>query len=143
MLADDDPTSWSGAIGLMVGVGVVIVMSGWVVIWVAQRAADGRLGPNRWAGVRTRATRSSEEAWLAAHREARGPSVLGGRAAIVGSVVAVPIGLLIGAGDAGRAVAAWGTTIGTVIALMTALVVYGAWRGHRVAKLVAAGEPRP
>jgi len=36
--------------------------------WVAERTADGSLGRNVYAGIRTRSTRASDEAWLAAHR---------------------------------------------------------------------------
>jgi hypothetical protein len=43
-----------------------------VVLWVvAARAANGSLGPNRWAGLRTRATMASPEAWVAANRAAQ------------------------------------------------------------------------
>jgi hypothetical protein len=34
---------------------------------VVARSATGRVGPNSWAGIRTRTTMKSEKTWLAAH----------------------------------------------------------------------------
>lgn len=34
---------------------------------VVARAATGKVGPNAWAGIRTKATRKNEKTWLAAH----------------------------------------------------------------------------
>ncbi|MDH6278145.1 putative membrane protein [Aurantimicrobium minutum] len=34
---------------------------------VIARAATGKLGPNSWAGIRTKATRKNDKTWLAAH----------------------------------------------------------------------------
>lgn len=39
----------------------------WVSISVSRRAVSGRLPPNKTSGIRTRATISSEPAWVAAH----------------------------------------------------------------------------
>lgn len=124
----------------MIGVGALIVLSGWIVIEIANRTADGRLGPNGWAGVRTRATRSSDEAWMTAHHVARRPTVLGGQAAIVTGVLSMPIGLLVGGDDAERATIAWGVTIGAGTAALTALVVFGAVKGHAAAKRIVASQ---
>ncbi len=34
---------------------------------VVARAASGKVGPNAWAGIRTKATRKNDKTWLAAH----------------------------------------------------------------------------
>lgn len=34
---------------------------------IVARAASGKVGPNAWAGIRTKATRKNEKTWLAAH----------------------------------------------------------------------------
>jgi hypothetical protein len=38
-----------------------------VLYAVVARAASGKVGPNAWAGIRTKATRKNEKTWLAAH----------------------------------------------------------------------------
>ncbi|MEY2698143.1 MAG: hypothetical protein RL720_99 [Actinomycetota bacterium] len=34
---------------------------------VVARSATGKVGPNAWAGIRTKATRKNDKTWLAAH----------------------------------------------------------------------------
>ena len=34
---------------------------------VVARAASGKVGPNAWAGIRTKTTRKNDKTWLAAH----------------------------------------------------------------------------
>jgi hypothetical protein len=55
-------------------VGLLCVATGAAVSGVARRAADGRLGRNAVAGIRTRATMRSDTAWRAGHAAARGLS---------------------------------------------------------------------
>lgn len=129
---------WAGASALMAGIGVLVAASGWLVIAIARRAADGRLGPNGWVGIRTRATRSSEAAWVAAHTAGYPMTLRGGVAAIATSVAAPIVGVAVGNGDAERAVGAWGVALAAGGAVVTGLVVVGAVRGHAAAARVAA-----
>lgn len=41
-----------------------------VLVVIASRAANGRLPRNQWAGIRTRSTMRSDQAWMAGHRAA-------------------------------------------------------------------------
>lgn len=34
---------------------------------IVARAATGKVGPNAWAGIRTKTTRKNDKTWLAAH----------------------------------------------------------------------------
>ena len=108
--------------------GFVLVVAGAVVWIIAVRTADGRIGPNPLAGIRTRATMSSPEAWRAAHQAGLGPTRLGGGCSIL----------------AGVALVAWrpgdGATSAVVLvsaAAVLAFVLYGAWLGQRAAKSAA------
>jgi uncharacterized membrane protein len=54
----------SGALYLIVSLSIVADIVLYVIV---ARAATGKVGPNAWAGIRTRATRKNEKTWLAAH----------------------------------------------------------------------------
>jgi hypothetical protein len=55
---------------LQVWLTVISLLADAVVMTVAAMTATGRLTRQGWAGIRTRATRASDEAWSAAHRVA-------------------------------------------------------------------------
>lgn len=57
-------------------VGALLVVAAVVLALVMRAAADGRIGPNRWAGLRTRVTMAGPRQWRAAHEAALGPSVV-------------------------------------------------------------------
>lgn len=76
------------------GVGVLLVVAGWVLARIARRAAAGTLKRNQFAGIRTSTTLASDAAWRAAHVAAEKDSVRGARGLIVGGVIAVTVGLL-------------------------------------------------
>lgn len=88
-MTDAESVRWAGvalgALLVVVAVGLALVMSA---------AADGRLGPNRWAGMRTRVTLSGPRQWRAAHEAALGPSVVAaiglGLAGLVAVIVPDP-----------------------------------------------------
>ena len=138
MESSEDPLSWIATLALMLGIGALLAASGWFVIEIARRAADGRLGPNVWAGTRTRATRSSPEAWKAAHLAALSPSVFSGRVFIASAVLGL-FGIV--SGDPETAVAIWGIVIGVGVLVATAVLLYGAWLSQRTAKRYVEEHP--
>ena len=105
----------------------VLLIVAAIVLWVvAARAANGSLGPNRWAGLRTRATMASPEAWVAANRAARAGTQT---AAVILGVTGVAVGVL-----------AW-TDLLPLILLVGIALTFGALvratiRGNRAAKNV-------
>lgn len=104
----------------------VFVASGVVVMTVARRGRDGRLRRNELVGLRTRATLSSDEAWLAAHRASYGASATSGLIAILGGAFT----LLARSNGALAAV----VTL-TCVAIL-ALTFWGAYQGNRAARAV-------
>ena len=130
-----EPLSWLAAVLIMSGTGALLVASGFLVIGIAQRAADGRLGPNGWAGTRARTTRSSPEAWQAAHLAALPPSVLAGRM-FIGCAVLGMLGVV--SGDPETSIAIWGVVIGVGVLVATAVLLYGAWIAQQAAKRYVA-----
>lgn len=50
--------------------------AGLLLIWVARATASGKIKRNAVAGIRTRKTMASDEAWLAAHVRAKTPTLL-------------------------------------------------------------------
>ncbi|MEY4997866.1 MAG: hypothetical protein RLY59_1270 [Actinomycetota bacterium] len=54
----------SGTLYLIVTLSLVADV---ILYAVVARAASGKVGPNAWAGIRTKATRKNEKTWLAAH----------------------------------------------------------------------------
>jgi hypothetical protein len=121
LAVEESPT----ALALLLAVLLVIAA---VVLWVvAARAANGSLGPNRWAGLRTRATMVSPEAWIAANRAAH----VGMRtAAVILGITGVAVGAL-----------AWTTDLLPLILLVGITLTFGALvratiAGNRAAKNV-------
>jgi hypothetical protein len=97
--------AWAVAVALPLAALLIIAS---VALWVvAARAASGAIGPNRWAGIRTRSTMASSAAWVAAHRAAKtGMQTAGVILGVTGVAVGVlgwttdllPLILLVGAG---------------------------------------------
>ena len=81
-----------------VGTGAILIAAGWLLLRLARRAAAGTLKRNQIAGIRTRATLSSEAAWRAAHIAAESDSVRGARGLVVGGLAAGATGTLALAG---------------------------------------------
>lgn len=57
--------------------GAVLVAASILMVIVISRAGAGRLGPNRWVGLRTRETLAGPRQWRAAHEAARGAVTVG------------------------------------------------------------------
>lgn len=66
IFAADDTIPWIS--GLLLSVAMIAVAV--AIIVVNNAASSGRIGPNPGIGIRTTATRSSADAWQAAHRAA-------------------------------------------------------------------------
>ena len=71
----------------MLIVAVALVIGGIVQLIVTSRAASGRLGRNKFAGVRTRATMLSDDNWLMAHEAARPFGMRAGQAFLASGLV--------------------------------------------------------
>lgn len=56
--------------------GPSLALCAFIVYFVTRSAAEGETGPNALVGIRVPATMASEEAWVAGHRAALGPSRL-------------------------------------------------------------------
>lgn len=107
----------------------VLLASGLLIIWVATVTASGRLGRNALAGIRTASTLASDEAWLAAHRRAKRPTILAGLLLRVGALlVLAPMAL-----DA-LTVSAMAVGVIAACVLVLACGIYGAVVGSAAAR---------
>ncbi|CBT75103.1 MULTISPECIES: SdpI family protein [Glutamicibacter] len=69
---------------------VLLLVASYVfLVFVIVRCADGRIGINSIAGIRTPTIMTDEQTWLAGHKAARNPSLAGTIGAIVLTIVAV------------------------------------------------------
>lgn len=75
-----------------------------LVIWLTWKAANGSLPRNDLAGVRTRVTMSSDEAWRVGHRAALRPTVVAGILTVLWSLASIglaplrnPVSVLVAA----------------------------------------------
>lgn len=137
-----DEVSWAGAIVPMIVVSLVMIGAGVLVLAIARRTVDGRIGPNAWAGVRTRATRASPEAWRLAHEVALPSTVAAGWLCIALGPACAALGLLL-SDTPGRALAIWGVTVTVGAGLVAGFAGWGAIRGHQAAKRLGEGLPDP
>jgi len=85
---------WPAAIILC----LVFLTTGVVAYEIGRRGARYRLEPNRWIGIRTRATFRNENTWFAAHEKAAPFFKVAGVAGVVGGLLflARPTGTLLG-----------------------------------------------
>jgi hypothetical protein len=117
------------AVGELVA-GVVLAVAGVAVVVLGRLGQRGRLPLQAWAGIRTRSTMRSHEAWMAAHR-AGGPlmEAAGWSAMALGSVAA-----LLCAAD-GR----WTTALTLApVGIFLLLLVAGGIRGDQAARRVSS-----
>ena len=120
----------------MVSVGLLTVGAGYLVIWSAKLAASGEIKRNNgWAGIRTRATASSDEAWLAAHQEAEALTVWGGWVFMASAILAPVLALVLTNTDE-QATTVWGIGLTIGIVAGTGFVMLAASRGNAAAKEV-------
>ena len=142
LLAQEEQIGWTEALLVMIVVGVLMAGAGVLIISIARRAADGRMGPNAVAGIRTRTTRSSPEAWQAAHQAGLHTTVLAGWASVAAAIIALIAGVIAGSGgdDPNRAMLVWAITIMSGAVLLVGLVVYGAMKGQAAAREVQSTQ---
>jgi hypothetical protein len=78
------------SIGYALGLGALLIFAS-ITLWVlAGQAATGRLGPNRFVGIRTRSIMASDQTWLVAHQAAqRALQVAAITLGITGALVAI------------------------------------------------------
>lgn len=146
--AQDDP-SWGMAIGMVVVIALVLIGSGALAVGIAARGADGRLKRNGLAGIRTRATMASDEAWLAAQVAGERSTRIGGWTMAAAGLVA-PLGAAVWwtvADDGpGGFLLVWGVLILALTLVAVIPFVMGVVQGQRAAKAVAvdaSGTRRP
>ena len=110
--------------------GVLMIVSGGLLVGVGWAAATGRLRRNWFAGIRTTASMSSDEAWDACHRA-------GGRLMAAGGVASVVCGLPLLLRPSN------GVGLAFVIVGLVAVLVMTIWSGlvgNRAAKAVMSAE---
>ena len=93
---------------------------------VVRRAAQGRLGRNALAGIRTPTTLASDEAWRTVHREAAPWTFAGALAMVLGGLVAMAVDdeTVVGVAAGGGAI------VGVVLTLVGAAVGHVALRSR-------------
>jgi SdpI/YfhL protein family len=116
----------SSTLGLVLGSALLIIAA--ALLTVAVLGARGRLRRNPWAGVRTRRTLASDEAFVLANRVAAAPLGAAGAVALLGGAV-----VLVG----GPAVTTW-TVLVVVLAGVLGLTGLGGALGDRAAARVTA-----
>ncbi len=77
--------------GAMVSALVIEIGGAILVMWLTWRAANGQLGRNDLAGIRTRVTMSSDEAWRTGHRAALPPALISGVITILCCAVCIVV----------------------------------------------------
>ena len=100
------------------------------LIVVAVRCAVGRIGINRIAGIRTQALMVNEQTWIAGHRAAKGPTLIGSYAAVV-----LTISVLFISSESLQA-----ASILLAGFLMLAGVLWGTAKGNQAAKTALAEQ---
>lgn len=71
----------------MLIVAIALVIGGAAQLLVTTRTSSGRLGRNKFAGIRTRATMLTDENWLVAHKAAQPFGMRSGQAFLASGVV--------------------------------------------------------
>lgn len=110
--------------------GVVMIGTGVLIAVVNTRAADGRIGVNTAAGIRTKQTMAGEAAWRAAHVAAKPWNQFAAIIAVVTGFAVIAL--------SSSAAALYGVLF-TGLALSVAVVVAAAVVGHRAARAVNDG----
>lgn len=119
------------AIGLALGLAPSFALGALLFGMVARSAAEGSLDRNGLVGIRTRATRSSDEAWRAGHAAALPSMRVAGRVSL-GSAVVLPGVALAGVGPG-----VVGAVAGAAAAVLIGVLLLASRRADRAARAVA------
>ena len=76
---------------VVIGVGIVTILAGIVLVWVAVAGWRGRLSQGRPIGVRTPSTMRSDEAFAVANKAAAPLGAAGGGVVALGGVLAMVV----------------------------------------------------
>ena len=137
-LAQDSPPLTAGEADLLISLGsVVLVACGLLAIGVARLTATGRLGVNGWAGIRTKATRHSEAAWLAGHQAAEKLLVSVGLLIIASAAIGVYVSSTADPTDGERRALLWSGTVVAGSIAVVAVTALAASRANRAARQAA------
>lgn len=111
----------------MIGAAIALIGAGVVMLVLGVKSYNGSLKPNGTAGLRTKATLASDEAWYAGQKAGALGTIAGAVVCFVGGVVSVVLGLVV---DDDAAVTAIKLTLVplTVVTVMSLIV------GNRAAK---------
>ncbi|WP_154606159.1 SdpI family protein [Arthrobacter sp. AQ5-05] len=101
-----------------------------LLIFVIVRCADGRIGINGIAGIRTPSMMTNEETWRAGHKAAKRPSLVGIYAAMICMIPALFV----------QGEEAQGLVLLASCMIMFTGVMVGTVKGTKVAKLVLATQ---
>lgn len=101
-----------------------------LLVFVIVGCADGRIGINAVAGIRTPTIMANQQTWLAGHKAAKRPTIAGASAAIV---AVVPVFFL-------RTEPSQSALVGLSVALMLIGVIVGAVTGTKAARSVLAEQ---
>jgi len=107
---------------------IVLLVAYGVIAVVVEGCANGRIGPNAVAGLRTPTIMANETTWRVGHRAARLPMLIGTAAAAVCAVA-----MFFVDGESTQSLLA-----GVSVALMLVGVIVGARAGTRAAGTVLA-----
>ncbi|MDD0858951.1 SdpI family protein [Arthrobacter alpinus] len=99
-----------------------------LLIFVVVRCADGRIGINGMAGIRTRLIMTNQQTWLAGHKAAKNASLAGTYGAVALTVIALFL-----PGEPLQA-----TTLLLGCGALLGGVLYGANQGNKAAQQVLA-----
>ncbi len=130
------PPSWPLLWALMISMAVLLAVVGWFVANVANRAADGKIQKNGWIGIRTKATRSRDDAWLIAHQVGRSRTVFGGNILAASGVASAGLGLLVGFGDPARTIVVWAIAVSVLPLVSVVPLVMATNEGDQAARAV-------
>jgi len=134
-LAVEEPSLVVIAVAVLTSLG--LTAAGFVVRSIAERGASGAMDRDGLAGIRTRATMASDQAWLVGHQAGLAPTKLGGLALVATGTLGIgsgPIMTAFGRWDPNAFMMWW--TVSLLIGLFgsVSLIIYGTAVGDRAAK---------
>jgi uncharacterized membrane protein len=99
----------------------IVAAGSFAIVFLGYMGLMGKLPPNRWAGIRTPFTRSSDENWYNTHRAAAPVMIFGGVLVLAVSMAFLPFSI------AGRLGDAWAVGAAAACAVLTVITVAMGW----------------